>query len=167
MSEITLPVLKSQYGELNQIPHDVLYKFLDDNRETFASWMKEYGPDYVPKTELGEEVRRRCEQDLEWLAGFFLWETNPSTMGQPFATNIVRRVTHGLIFDFFVKKDKTKSIAEQDKVIKTRVLLYPRGSQKSTVDIADAVQWILNFPEVRICFLTAEDTLATTLVDEL
>lgn len=68
--------------------------------------------------------------------------------------------------DFFVKKDPSKSLAEQDK-IKEGLLLYPRKAYKSTLSIVDCVQWIICFPNIRILVLTGLDSLATAFVDEL
>jgi hypothetical protein len=58
--------------------------------------------------------------------------------------------------DFFVRKDPTKlnfkqfaneyNVAEK----KERLLLVPRGGFKSTMNMADSVQWALCFPEVTI-----------------
>src|SRR5258708_44814 len=66
----------------------------------------------------------------------------------------------------FVQKDPSKSIPQQDR-IKERLLLYPRGSYKSTLNICDCVQWIICFPDIRILVLTGADDLATAFVDEL
>lgn len=74
--------------------------------------------------------------------------------------------THRPVADFFVRKNPDKSLAEQDR-IKERLLLYPRGSYKSTLNICDCVQWIICFPDIRILVLTGADDLAVSFVDEL
>lgn len=51
--------------------------------------------------------------------------------------------------------------------MKERLLLYPRGSYKSTLNVCDCVQWIICFPDIRILVLTGADDLATAFVDEL
>jgi hypothetical protein len=56
---------------------------------------------------------------------------------------------HKPICGFFVQKNPEKSLATQD-VIKQRLYLDPRNHFKTTLDIIDAVQWILCFPSVRI-----------------
>jgi hypothetical protein len=73
--------------------------------------------------------------------------------------------------DFFVRKDPTVSTFKQfateytDK--KERLLLVPRGGFKSSIDMADTVQWIINYPEVTIMILTGVLELATDFVKEV
>ena len=75
--------------------------------------------------------------------------------------------THGPAFDLFVQKNPSKTITQQDTKKKIRLLLMPRGSFKSTVDGVDCVQWIINFPNIRIMFLTATLDLAKDFVGEV
>lgn len=58
-------------------------------------------------------------------------------------------LVHRPICDFFVKKDPSKTIGQQDDR-KQRLLLDPRNHFKTTMDIVDMVQWILCFPDIRI-----------------
>jgi len=73
--------------------------------------------------------------------------------------------------DFFVRKDPLVPTFAQfamkyiDK--KERLLLIPRGCFKSTIDMADCVQWIINFPEVTILILTGILDLAKDFVGEI
>ncbi len=109
------------------------------------------------KSEFVSEVRELCQRDLYFLAKYVLASEE---------MNLINLVTHKPVCDFFVRKDPTRSIAAQD-TFKERLLLYPRGSMKSTLDIADAVQWILCFPDIRILFLTSAQALAIGFVDLL
>ena len=72
---------------------------------------------------------------------------------------------------FFVQKDPTfssfQSFAKQYSDLKDRMLLVPRGGFKSSIDIADCVQWIICFPEVTILILTGVYQLACDFVSEL
>jgi phage terminase large subunit-like protein len=73
---------------------------------------------------------------------------------------------------FFVSKDpanyKTfEEFAKDYKELKERLLLVPRGGFKSSIDIADCVQWIICFPEVTILILTGLYKLAKDFVGEL
>lgn len=72
--------------------------------------------------------------------------------------------------DFFIKKNPYKEaksykecIAKQSTV-KNRLLLYPRGTFKSSLDMADVIQWMICFPNIRVIYMTAEETLATDFV---
>jgi phage terminase large subunit-like protein len=72
--------------------------------------------------------------------------------------------------DFFIKKNpykEAKSYKEcigKQSTVKNRLLLYPRGTFKSSIDMADVIQWIVCFPNIRVIYMTAEETLATDFV---
>lgn len=108
------------------------------------------------------DLRRLSETELFWFAKYVL--NNPDFTNSPIEGFGVRS-THGDICDFYIRKDKTKSIAEQDAKWKERLLLYPRGSFKSTANMADTVQWILNFSDIRILLLTATRKLSVQFLD--
>jgi predicted phage terminase large subunit-like protein len=74
--------------------------------------------------------------------------------------------THIRVCQFFVHKDSTKDIFEQDTQ-KRRLLLYPRAAFKSSIDIGDTVQYILNFPDIRIMIMTATRPLSVSFLDEV
>lgn len=72
---------------------------------------------------------------------------------------------------FFVQKNPTfptfEKFANQYTDLKDRMLLVPRGGFKSSIDIADCVQWIACFPAVTILILTGVYKLASDFVGEL
>lgn len=80
--------------------------------------------------------------------------------------NLITEESHRVLADAFVVKDPAKSIAEQSKV-KNRLILCPRGTLKTTFDVADVVQWILCFPNIRVLFECAEKGLALGFVKEV
>jgi phage terminase large subunit-like protein len=73
--------------------------------------------------------------------------------------------------EFFVRKDPTvktfKEFANAYIDKKERLLLVPRGGFKSSIDMADCVQWIINWPEVTILVLTGVLDLAKDFVGEI
>jgi hypothetical protein len=159
--------LYDQYGGYELIPNDALYSCLQDGRQDLAN-MAKLGSDHIPNSKLGREVRRRSEADLLWLARYFTWETNAhSEKGtKPLSENLITEEYYQTVCDLFVKKDKSKPLNQQSTV-KTRLLLWPRSGFKSTIDHVDTVQWILNFPSIRILYLTAEVSLSKGFVDEV
>lgn len=189
---MTIKELSEQYGGPELIPSPELHKFLclPETREALAKLVKPYR-DLIQQADeekdkeakelmlraAGEKleefkkhpfiasVRKRCKSDLVWLAVYFCWETNPFSNGQDISENRITEKSHAPILDFFVKKDDTKKLKDQD-VHKIRLLLWPRNGNKSTIDVVDAVQWILNFPEVRILYFTGDDDLAVKFVRE-
>ena len=73
--------------------------------------------------------------------------------------------------NFFVQKDPTcvtfRAFADSYVDLKNRLLLVPRGGFKSSIDIADCVQWIICFPEVTIAVMTGVYKLAGDFITEI
>lgn len=73
--------------------------------------------------------------------------------------------------EFFVRKNPTfitfKDFAGQYIDKKERLLLVPRGGFKSSIDMADCVQWIICYPEITILILTGVLSLANDFVSEI
>lgn len=78
-------------------------------------------------------------------------------MGMDFQAN-----PHAMLFAQFIQKNPGKNIAlsDLDTRTKKRMILWPRGLFKTSAVIVEIVQAILNYPNVRICFLTGGDQLA-------
>jgi phage terminase large subunit-like protein len=72
---------------------------------------------------------------------------------------------------FFVAKDPTfntfEKFANQYTDLKERMLLVPRGGFKSSINMADCVQWIICYPAVTILILTGIYDLAGDFVGEV
>jgi hypothetical protein len=99
------------------------------------------------------ELRRWAQTDMLFLAGVLGY------------TKFIERV-HRPVADLCVLKDPDKDIEEQEG-IKERVHLDPRGTYKSASSIVDSVQWIICFPNIRICKLTATKPLAKAIANEI
>lgn len=97
------------------------------------------------------QLRERMITDLWWLAKYVL---GYSLIGE----------RHREVANVFVKKDPTKPIRQQSPV-RTRILLLPRRTFKSTFNIADSVQWILGFPDIAIMAMTASNSDDSPLAD--
>lgn len=165
-------VLKAKYATPAGIPDEEFYQVIDEkqSRHALAKKLEDLGTEkylaWLLTQDYAIEMRRRMKADLYFLSRYILWETNPESAGKSFADNHICEHVHRRLCQMFVQKDDSKSIGEQDLLCKERMILYPRGAMKSTVDVCDAVQWILNFPSIRILFLTAADDLAVGFVDE-
>ncbi len=113
------------------------------------------------------EILRDCpssDRPAEFLQ--YMCRTNLMFLGREVLNRAFIFYTHQPICNFFVQKNPALAFHEQDETLE-RLLLYPRGSYKSTVDIIDCVQWFINFPDVRILILTAAEDLATSFIGEL
>jgi phage terminase large subunit-like protein len=77
--------------------------------------------------------------------------------------------------EFFVRKDPANFGTFESFALdcdakhqqKERLLLVPRGGFKSSINMADCVQWILCFPEITIAILTGTLRLAQDFVGEV
>lgn len=118
--------------------------------------------------------RQLTEDDKKDLMNYrFLAQTNLFFLCQLLEKyNQVTVKTHEDICNkFFVAKDPTagnfEKFARAYPYLKDRLLLVPRGGFKSSIDIADCVQWIICFPEITILILTGKLNLAEDFVGEL
>jgi phage terminase large subunit-like protein len=189
---MTIGELADKFGGFENIPHADLYRFLclPETRDALTKLVKPYRDRIQEAAESKDKeqkefllkaaaekleefkkhpfiasVRKRCKSDLTWLACYFCWESNPEGVGRPIEDNCITPESHGPILSLFVKKDDSKKLKDQDKK-KIRLLLWPRGGQKSTIDVVDGVQWILNFPEIRILYLGGDVDLAKGFIRE-
>jgi predicted phage terminase large subunit-like protein len=113
------------------------------------------------------EVLKNCpnsDKTAEFLR--YMCSTNLMFLGREVFNRDFTFYTHQPVCDFFVQKDPNIAFYLQDTV-NERLLLYPRGSYKSSVDIVDCVQWYLCFPDTRILILTATEDLAISFIGEL
>jgi hypothetical protein len=69
---------------------------------------------------------------------------------------------HDLLFAQYLQKRPGEGIvlSDLDTVTKKRMVLYSRGTFKTSSTIVEIVQCILNYPDIRICFLTGGHPLA-------
>jgi predicted phage terminase large subunit-like protein len=141
------------------------------NYHIFDQTMAERG-DAASNTNIAASVQREkirsnfskpsCTDDFLRL----MCKTNLLFLGREIFNKALTFSTHAPVCNFFVQKDPSKKIEEQDET-KERLLLYPRGSFKSSIDAIDCVQWFINFPDIRIVILTAESGLAVTFIKEI
>lgn len=140
-----------------------LYQMVDENRET---WKLLAEQEVLQSHFMYQVVRERTVRSLYFL-NLFVWDANPfGGPDAPITDNLMTWENHKNIIDMFVKKDPTKSLANQSK-IKTRLILYPRGTLKTTWGELDVVQWVLLDYKIRILVLSASDDLAAAIVDEI
>ncbi len=69
---------------------------------------------------------------------------------------------HAHLFAQFLQKRPGEGfvLSDLDQVTKKRMILWPRNHLKTSAVIVDMVQTILNYPNVRLLFLTGSDKLA-------
>lgn len=69
---------------------------------------------------------------------------------------------HAKLFAQFIQKQPGSGLVFSDLEMLTKkmMILWPRGLFKTSSVVVDIVQTILNYPNIRICFLTGGDSLA-------
>ncbi|MCU1305176.1 MAG: hypothetical protein JWQ87_5460 [Candidatus Sulfotelmatobacter sp.] len=103
------------------------------------------------------KLKYRSQTDLYFLAKEVLQK--PLVIG-----------AHNLMCEFYVQKNPAMRFMEFAKSYQgahTRMQLVPRCTYKSNIKVIDSVQWIINYPEIRIMTVTAEVDLATAFIDYL
>lgn len=134
------------------------------------------------------EERNRAQTDLFWLAksllkldlvDSFVCPTHPIMMGpEPKPCPLCNQTfepcpgippgisVHRQICDTFVHKNPNETIYNQDTK-KTRIILCPRGSFKSSIDMADVAQWVVCFPNIRVLIFSASPDLGVNFVTQV
>jgi predicted phage terminase large subunit-like protein len=118
------------------------------------------------------DLRDRGRKDLFWLSrllGRQLYHKSHQMICDMF----VQKQFDDLYFPDFNQDDvhemirKQKRFAEDGTPTRTMLLMAPRSGYKSTIDGVDAVQWMLNAPDIRIMLITAFRPLAKTFLGEI
>lgn len=104
-----------------------------------------------------EKVRARCQTDHAFLAkclGYLKFDPK----------------VHGEVWDFFLKKDSSvpfEDFAVADKSTHDRALFLPRNGYKSTANMVDVVQFIINWPNITILIVTGKEQLGLDFIGEI
>lgn len=142
----------------NPFDFDALYKEAQEavkRSKSTEDWTKFGYTDF----ETWKNDFKKGQMDLYWLCTKLLH------------LDLIESTHRPITDDFFVRKnpyieaDNWKQAVAKQSTVKSRMLLYPRGSFKSSIDRVDAIQWMLCFPNIRVVYMTAEDTLATEFVE--
>jgi phage terminase large subunit-like protein len=119
------------------------------------------------------DLRDKARKDLFWLSRL-LGKGLFHSVHQYVCDQFVQKNFDGLYAPEYTIDDFHEAIAAQkryanDGVTECRelVLLESRGGYKSTINGVDAVQWLINCPDIRIMFITAFRHLAKKLAKEI
>lgn len=117
------------------------------------------------------DARDRARKDLYWL-GHDLIATPES--GSGFVEHVHREMCAQFVqknFDnlYHAKWTLDEARAHFDKLAREKemLLLCPTGAFKSTANKVDCVQWLLNFPDVRIFIITGSGPLSRKFLKEV
>jgi len=120
------------------------------------------------------DLRAKARKDLFWLGRLLNCDFYHDTH-QMVCDMFVKKDFDGLYFDGYTKREMQEGMIgaqtrfANDGVTPTRVALIfaPRSGYKSTIDGIDAVQWMLNSPDIRIMFMTSVKNLAKQFMMEI
>ena len=131
---------------------------------SFLKWYD--GASHTERTEWFE-MRYRCLQAPLYLAGFITPPDAAADPGVPVKHLPIlgmdfQENPHRLLFNQFIQKRPGEGfvLSDLEQVTKKRMILWSRGLFKTSAVRVDIIQTILNYPNVRILFLTGGDKLA-------
>jgi predicted phage terminase large subunit-like protein len=118
------------------------------------------------------DLRDKGRKDLFWLSGLLEKRLFHKTH-QVICDQFVQKDFTGKYFDGYDRHTVSAAIRDQKRFAadgqptRTAMIFAPRGGWKSTIDGVDAVQWMLNAPDVRIMIITAFRTLSKMFLKEI
>jgi hypothetical protein len=120
------------------------------------------------------DLRDKGRKNLFWL-GRLAGKNLYHACHQMICDMFVKKNFDGMYFPGFDQDDLHNSmIAKQQRFAndgitptRTMLLMAPRSGYKSTIDGLDAVQWMLNCPDIRVMLITAFRRLAKTFLSEI
>jgi hypothetical protein len=78
-----------------------------------------------------------------------------------------QEIPHKWLFQVMLKKSPGTPLYDLDLKKKKRMILWSRGLFKTSGVIVEIIQLILNYPNIRICFLSGSDGLARLQLDRV
>lgn len=134
------------------------YENADDLLNSFDGWL---------------ELRDRARKDLFWLGQSVLKKDFTEGTHRVVCEQFVQKNFDGAFPQGYTIKNVHDAIDRQERFdqfgnpTKEMILLDPRGFFKSTIDGIDAIQWMLNVPDIRILLLTGEYKLGIGFLKEI
>ena len=119
------------------------------------------------------ELRDRARKDLFWLAKTILKKDLEPAVHQVVCDQFVQKNFDGAFPEGYTIGDVHAAIDRQERYdecgspTKEMILLDARGFYKSTIDGIDAVQWMLNVPDIRIFLITGVYKLGIGFLKEI
>jgi phage terminase large subunit-like protein len=117
-------------------------------------------------------LRDRSRKDLFWLCKLLGKDVEPE-VHQIVCDQFVQKNFDGAFPDGYTIKDVHDAINRQERFdqygtpTKEMILLDPRGFYKSTIDGIDAIQWMINVPDIRIFLITGVYKLGIGFLKEI
>ncbi|VVB52053.1 Uncharacterised protein [uncultured archaeon] len=126
------------------------------------------------------DLRDKARKDLFWLCRLLGNTQMFHDTHQMLCDQFVQKNFDGLFFPGMLRSDVEEAINEQKRETrvevggkietistKTMMLFAPRSGFKSTINGMDAIQWMLNVPDIRIMIMTSVRNLASKFMGEI
>lgn len=117
--------------------------------------------------------RNEARTNLFWLAKTVLKKDLETDVHQVVCDQFVKKNFEGAFSEGYTIGDVHDAIGRQERFdeegrpTKEMILLDSRSFYKSTIDGIDAIQWLLNVPDIRILILTGEYKLGVGFLKEI
>lgn len=111
-------------------------------------------------------LQERCRVDFLFLGRLLGYRRLLDRVHGPVAAFTADKKTACVIIAQAHEADDPEA-AVNEKIVRQFLHLDPRKTFKSTAGIIDAVQWIINLANIRICVLTATKPLASAIAGEI
>lgn len=116
------------------------------------------------------DLRDKARKDLLFLGTDILGNQFIPRVHQPVADTFVQKNFDGAYFKGYTLKtvhdviDRQIRVDERGRPTKEALILDSRGFYKSTMNMVDCIQWMINVPDIRILIMTAKRRLANDFV---
>jgi phage terminase large subunit-like protein len=155
---------------IRAVVHPLTGEKIEPDQEQFK---KTYEVNEIVSFQRWLDLRDKARKDLLWLCR--LLEKMPfHSVHQYVCDQFVQKNFDGMFFPGFNLDDFHAAIGKQVRFAtdnktpcKGLVLLEPRGSYKTTINGIDAIQWMINCPDIRIMFITAFKKLVKAAAKEI
>lgn len=129
----------------------------------FRKWYNSAKPEELDAWYL---MRYKCLKYHLYLGGFI---TDEKGQSQPILGMDFQENPHDVLFHELLQKRPGEGVVISDLELqfKKRMILWSRGTYKTSAIVVDIIQTILNYPNVRICFLTGNDELAKVQLERV
>lgn len=146
-------------GDHNIASNDIEYRkmYEVDRVLSFRDWL---------------DLRDKARKNLFWL-GRMLGKSLFHDTHQVICDGFVQKNFDGMYFpdctfdDIHDMIGKQQRFTENGSETRTLMLFAPRSGYKSTIDGLDALQWMLNCPDIRIMIMTSVKSLSSQLMSEI
>jgi hypothetical protein len=107
------------------------------------------------------------EEYSDWLTGRYFARSDQIFLANCLLGLNLRERPHRALCNFMVHKNPGVELGLLDPTCRKRILLAPRGTGKTHFVRAEITQWLLNYPNIRIVFLSGGENVAVPQLEAI